>query len=64
MMDRYATFFAYVIELALRYQQKIPIGDIMTRVSKDENLAEGDFGKLLKFSYDFQEFKREALDWD
>ena len=64
MMDRYETFFAYAIELAIRYQQKIAIGDVFTRASYDDKLAEGDFAKLIKISYHFQEFKMEALDWD
>lgn len=66
-MNRYSTFFAYVIELASRYQQGIAIGDIMTRASADKNLSHGDFGKLLKISLEFQEFqefKKEASDWE
>lgn len=64
MMDRYETFFAYVIELATRYQQKIAMGDVFAMASHDDELAEGDFAKLIKISYHFQEFKMEALDWD
>lgn len=63
-MDRYATFFGYVIELASRYQQGIAIGDIMSRASADGNLSHGDFGKLLRLSVMFQEFKREASEWE
>lgn len=63
-MDRYETFFTYVIELATRYQQKIATGDVFKMASHDDELAEGDFAKLIKISYHFQEFKMEALDWD
>ena len=48
MMDRYATFFGYIIELASRYQQGITIGEIMSRASTDKNLSNGDFGKLIE----------------
>lgn len=63
-MNRYATFFGYVIEIASRYQQGIAIGDIMSRASADNNLSNGDFEKLLKISRDFQGFKWEVLEWD
>lgn len=63
-MDRYATFFGYIIELASRHQQGITIGEIISRASTDKNLSIGDFGKLIEISMVFQEFKKEVLDWD